>query len=53
MGAETSGASANLPQVRVSGLGSRTIADTAAVPGAPLPPLHIDTMVGSVKICRR
>ena len=34
-------------------LGSRTIADSAAVPGAPLLRLHIDTVVGSVKVYRR
>ena len=34
-------------------LGSRTITDSAAVPGAPLLRLHIDTEVGSVKVYRR
>ena len=34
-------------------VGSRTIADSAAVPGAPLLRLHIDTVVGSVKVYRR
>ncbi len=34
-------------------LGSRTIADSAAVPGAPLLRLRIDTVVGSVKVYRR
>jgi hypothetical protein len=34
-------------------LGSRTIADSAAAPGAPLLRLHIDTVVGSVKVYRR
>jgi predicted membrane protein len=34
-------------------LGSRTIAESAAVPGAPLLRLHIDTVIGSVKVYRR
>ena len=34
-------------------LGSRTIADSAPIPGAPLLRLHIDTVVGSVKVYRR
>jgi hypothetical protein len=34
-------------------LGSRTIADSAAIPGAPLLRLHIDTVVDSVKVYRR
>jgi hypothetical protein len=34
-------------------LGSRTIADSAIIPGAPLLRLHIDTVVGSVKVYRR
>jgi DUF1707 SHOCT-like domain len=37
----------------VSVLGSRTIAESAAVPGAPLLCLHVDTVVGSVKVYRR
>jgi hypothetical protein len=34
-------------------LGSRTIAESAAVPGAPLLRLHIDTVIGSVNVYRR
>lgn len=34
-------------------LGSRTIADDAPRPGAPLLRLHVDTVVGSVKVYRR
>jgi len=34
-------------------LGSRTIADEAVRPGAPLLRLHIDTVIGSVKVYRR
>jgi hypothetical protein len=33
-------------------LGSRTIAESAAVPGAPLLRLHIDTVIGSVNVYR-
>ncbi|HEU0237870.1 MAG TPA: DUF1707 domain-containing protein [Micromonosporaceae bacterium] len=34
-------------------LGSRSIADDAPQPGAPLLRLHVDTVVGSVKVYRR